>query len=88
MSVIERKECPQHGADRMLGHRCRVMERPYVICNREGVIVEYVPADQLAGAVEALREIVKVDHIDAVLDPARPLRIAKAWLREHDEGQP
>jgi hypothetical protein len=36
------------------------------------------------GAVETLRDISKVDHIDAVLDPARPLRIARAWLREHD----
>lgn len=39
---------------------------------------------QLAGATKALRDISKVDHIDAVLDPTRPLRIARAWLREND----
>jgi hypothetical protein len=55
---------------------------------REGAaeIVELLnlPITDDRGAVGALRDIAKVDHIDAVLDPARPLRIAKAWLREHD----
>lgn len=35
-------------------------------------------------AAEALRDIAKVDPVDAALDPQRPVRIAKAWLRKHD----
>ena len=55
MGNIERTECVEHGAANMIGRRCHAWVGPYVLCLRDGVTVEYVPASQLAGAVEALR---------------------------------
>lgn len=57
MTVIARWECPEHGADSGPGKRCGRMARPYVLCHREKVKVEYVPASQLAGAVDLTRRL-------------------------------
>ena len=58
MSGIERTECVEHGAARMIGRRCHAWVGPYVLCLRDGVTMEYVPASQLAGAVGALDEAI------------------------------
>jgi hypothetical protein len=56
MSLIERRECPEHGLS-VVGERCVAWESPYVFCTRETVMVEYVRADQLQGAVDLVREL-------------------------------
>jgi hypothetical protein len=60
MSVIARKECPIHGHDTraymLQGElRCGV-ECPIATCGQVLVEVEYVPASQLRGAVDLLRQ--------------------------------
>lgn len=58
MSVITRKECPEHGNDTGLvrtgrgGTTCGHAISAYRNCDKVLVEVEYVPASQLAGAVE------------------------------------
>jgi hypothetical protein len=87
LTVIRRWECPNDAE-----HVIRTAAAPEGVerwrcygCRVDAVEVEYVPRTDDRGAVEALRDIAKVDAIDAALDPQRPLRIAKAWLREHPE---
>jgi hypothetical protein len=54
MAVITRRECPEHGAVPHDSPICERREYPNgEPCGRALVKVEYVPATQLAGAVEA-----------------------------------
>ena len=69
MGNIERTECVEHGAANMIGRRCHAWVGPYVLCLRDGVTMEYVPASQLAGAVARIREL--EDALDKAADALR-----------------
>lgn len=83
MTVIERWLCPEHGEVR--GQREAIMGRVpgCEVCERE--LVGHVPASQLRGAVDLLREIGVMAGARANGADAKAMaRRAREWLEAHD----
>jgi hypothetical protein len=58
MSVMRRWECPEHGETQLQFRGPLTTERVRVCpCGKEAVQVEYVPAEQLRGAVSRLERV-------------------------------